>query len=104
MKKSHVVTSVMSKVSLPKSELEHDINRRSRNVKLYFVDIALPGFERLNWRFLHTVVSGEVEMVLTDKRNQESIFLDIPVTTSFLAACTKKDHRGYKLTFAISLS
>gem|GEM_PF-3754329 len=99
-----MVTSVMSKLSLPKTALEYDVNKRNRNIKLRFVDISLPGFESLTWRFLNTVVSGEVEIILTNKKNNESIFLDIPVTTTFLAACTKKDHRGYKLTFAISLS
>jgi len=104
MEKSLVVTSVMSKLSLPKTELENNINRRYKNRKLYFVDIALPGFENISWRFLNTRISGEVEIVFTNKNNKETICLDIPITTRFLACCTKRDHRGYKLTFGISLS
>ncbi len=104
MKQSLIISSVMSKISLPKTKLENDINKRNNRGKLSFVDILLPGFENISWQFLNTAVSGDVEIVFANKQNNKITRLDVPVTTGFLAGCTKGNQGSYKLAFGISLS
>jgi hypothetical protein len=69
-----------------------------------FVNGFLAGFENISWHFVNVPVSGNVEIVFADKRNNKTICHDVPAATGFLAGCTKGNHDSYKLAFAVSLS
>jgi hypothetical protein len=99
-----VVISVMSKITLPKAKLENDVNNRKRHCKLNFTDILLPGYENITWHFTPLEASGNVEIVIENKQSDTLTSLEVPVTTSFVAGCTKRIDDKYRLASAVSLS
>ena len=106
MEQSLFVTSVMSKINLPKTKLENDLNRHDRFSPddAGFVD-NLPGYENLSCRSVFTPVYGDVEIVFVNRPENKIIYIDVPVTTGFWVTCTKRnDERSYKFAFGVSLS
>ena len=106
MKKSLFVASVMSKISLPKTERENDINWPNifGHNKSRVSDILLPDFENILWHFVSIPVSGEVQIVFANKRSNKTVRVDVPATTEFLATCIQAKNSHRQLTFGASLS
>jgi hypothetical protein len=106
MKSSLFVSSVMSNINLPKTKLEvtannyrkNDLNRRSPN------NSDLQGYENIAWQFIKTRGTGNVQMVLSNKQNNNAICLAIPAIANFLAVCTQGRSGNFELEFGISLS
>lgn len=105
MKQPFSVTSVLSKVNLPKVAVENDVNRRNKiRSESGIADVLLPGFENVLWRFMNVPVKGNIELVFKNNHNGHIKAMDIPATTWFLAACTKSNKGAFELAGGMSLS
>lgn len=106
MKKSHFVASVMSKIDLPVSKLENEIDRlfKFRSKKSEVEDISLPGFENISWHFANLPVSGEVAIVFANRWNNKIVSRNVPAKSGFLATCIQTTDGTRKLAFGASLS
>jgi hypothetical protein len=104
MKQSLVVTSVMSKVRLPKEKLEAYINKNNKRNKPTFSNFSLPKWENISWSSAFIPVSGDLEIVFRNKQRNELGRRVIPIETWFLVTCTKRKFGSYKLAFGVSLS
>lgn len=105
MKPTMFISSVLSKISLPKRRLEAAANctRDSRNNTL-IKNIKLDGYENVEWKFLTVSGSGSVELVFSNKHKSKMVCVEIPALANFLAVCIRGDSENYKLEFGISLS
>lgn len=106
MKPSLFVSSVMSNINLPKTKLEGAANNYRKNNlnRLYGANFDLPGYESIVWQFIKTTGTGNVQMVLANKQNNNVICLAIPAMANFLAICTKGRSGNFGFEFGISLS
>ena len=106
MKPSLFVSSVMSNINLPTKKLEGAANNyRGNNLNRPFANnFDLPGYENIVWKFIKTRGTGNVQMVLSNKQNNNLICLAIPAVANFLAVCTKGPSQNFEFEFGISLS
>ena len=106
MKPSFFVSSVMSNINLPKTKLEGAANNNRKNNlnRPFRNNYDLPGYESIVWQFIKTTGTGNVQMVLANKQNNNVICLAIPAIANFLAICTKGRSGNFGFEFGISLS
>lgn len=106
MKQSLIVTSILSKINLPKTKLENQVNRNNkvRCEQSQVAEIEVPGFENISWRFMHIPVTGDLELAFMNPSSKKVLRVTVPASTGFLAACTKGSKGNFKFTSGISLS
>lgn len=106
MKKSFLVTSVLTRVDLPAARVEQEINRLNgpAGSETRFADIPLAGFENISWHFANVFVKGEVEIGYKNRWSSKSGSVHIPTAAGFFATCIQTNNGNNKLAFGTSLS
>jgi hypothetical protein len=105
MKKSHIITSVLSKLVFPKPKIGNDAKGHKKQRSSRCAIEFLPGYEDIYWRSAETLVTGDVEIVFAHRKKKNTLIsLHIPVTTGFLVSYTKNNRDNFNLACGVSLS
>lgn len=110
MKKSPVITTVESKVSLLTTALEDHVNKlhhpdkcgkKNANITKNFF---LRDFANINWCSEELPLDGTVEISFSTNRKAQYKCISIPVVTGFWIVCTQERDENYRVTWSSSLS
>ena len=110
MKHIPVITSVLSKVELPKKVLEDVINHRLRNNK-YNKGVngmdehnISPEYENIQTLSTQVPAKGNLQISISNQISGRIEKLEIPVQSCFLVTCIKGNNCTYKVGSVMSLS
>ena len=110
MKRLSVITTVLSKIELPKRDLEDAINHRLRKDMYRICSGAFeksnfsPDFETVQTLTTSIPVKGNLEICFSNDRCGEIEKLEVPVYSSFLATCIKGKDCRFRFGISMSLS
>ena len=110
MKHSAFITSVLSDIKLPNSQVENIVNYRLRKEKckppITGIDHShvFKQYEAITTYSTQVAIKGSVHICLADSRKGIIERSEIPMTASFLVTCIKGKKGWYKVGISTSLS
>lgn len=108
MKQSSIITSVESRITVPKLSLSNFYtnpvtdNANLKNKKNNHIFGKY--FEEIDWSSASSKVDGSIEISYIKEVDNSIEQITLPVVTSFLFTCTKGADEYYEVAWIISLS